>query len=328
MARRPSPVVDLLTWVPFRAVLALLGGLPESWSYALASGLGRFGWALFGARRALVLKNLARAFPEAGPVERELLCRECFASAARILVDLARSPRIVGRGGLEERVDLSEARRALEEAGTLAPGKPPIFCTPHLGSWEVGGTALAHLVGRCHIIARPIRSPRIDAWFRSRRSLLGQVLHPRRGGIRGVRAGLAMGEAAGFLPDQNQRLRGVFVPFFGLPASTDRSPIVLALQGPYPIIVAAALRRGRGYRFRIECAKVFVPRALPGESREETLTRELGVLNRAVEDLIRRAPGQYFWLHDRWRTRPPGEESAEPRTDGPSPGPEASPPPA
>jgi KDO2-lipid IV(A) lauroyltransferase len=102
--------------------------------------------------------------------------------------------------------------------------------------------------------------------------------------------------------DQNQRLRGVFAPFFGEIASCERGAVTLALRRGYPIIVGVALRIGRGFRFELVTADPFVLEHT-GDKQKDLYAGVVRV-NQAIEGLVRRAPEQYLWIHDRYRTQP------------------------
>ncbi|MEZ5990116.1 MAG: lysophospholipid acyltransferase family protein [Planctomycetota bacterium] len=308
MAKRRIPALDLLAWIPTRALIALLAWAPERPVYGLVAAAGRLWFRLAGARRTIALANLRLALGDGRDAAAlTALGRRATGEVFRVLVDVARTPRLLRSGGFARRVEDHELAEAAAEAARLAPGRGPIICSPHLGSWEAGSFLLARQFGELDVIARPMPNPWLQRWLVANRSRAGQRIHPRRGGIRALRRGLRRGAAAVFLPDQNQRIGGIFVPVFGKMAACDRSPAGLALLGGHPIIVAAMLRDGPGYRFRARIARVFLPAQLPGEDREAAITRTTRDIHAAVETLIRETPEQYFWVHNRYRTRPPEE---------------------
>ncbi len=291
-----------LDWATARFLQALLAGLaraPEGPAYSLAARAGSLFWRIAPSRRKRALENLALALGEKaapGPA------KESFGSLMKVALDFVRLPRILERGELDRRVDFSSFSPLLEQAG---PGGV-IFVTGHLGSWEVGGVALARKRGEVHVIARRVENPYLDRLVFQGRTRAGLVVHPRRGGMRPLARALREGKDVGVLLDQNQRKRGIFVPVFGRLASTDRSAAALAFRLDRPVLVGFALREGRGFRFRM------VPGGLFRPNREERERKDLegftGRIVQAMEKVIRRHPGQYLWLHNRYRTRPPGEE--------------------
>ena len=312
MAKKPPLFVDLLGWIPIRCVLFGLAWLPERVAYGFMAATGRFFFRVSARRRRIVLANLAQAFGEERS-EAELfeLGRTSTGEVFRVLVDVARTPRMMRRKDISERLDAAGAREGLALAEDLAPGTPVIICSPHLGSWEAASIMAAQVFGELYIIARPMANRFLQRYMLRTRSLVGQHILPRRGGIQAIRRGLQGGGHAVFLPDQNQRIRGTFVSFFGKLASCDRSPVLLSTMGGHPIVVGAALRVGGGYRFRMVLGQVFLPRVPEEGRREEMLAEGILQLNQALERLIRQAPEQYFWLHNRFRTRPPETRAAE-----------------
>ena len=89
----------------------------------------------------------------------------------------------------------------------------------------------------------------------------------------------------------------------------ERAAVSLALRRGYPIVVGAALRRGKRFRFEMVSSEPFVLER--SDDKEGDLMRAVTRVNAEIEALIRRAPEQYLWIHDRYRTRPPGEPEAD-----------------
>ena len=105
--------------------------------------------------------------------------------------------------------------------------------------------------------------------------------------------------------DQNQRLRGVFAPFFGEVASCERAAVTLCLRNAYPLIVGAALRVDGRFRFRLVLLPPFVPERTGDKGGD--LYRGVVAVNERLEQLIRMAPEQYLWIHNRYRKKPPAD---------------------
>jgi KDO2-lipid IV(A) lauroyltransferase len=155
------------------------------------------------------------------------------------------------------------------------------------------------------VVARALDFQALDAWADRLRRTTGVEVIDKRHALRPVLEALRHGRLVGVLLDQNaSRREGVFVPFFGRPASTSRSIAVLALRTRTPIIPAFARRIAPG-RHEI----VIHPELPLPASREEDAVGELTArCTAAIEAAIRDNPGQWLWCHDRWRTRPPEEK--------------------
>ena len=252
-------------------------------------------------RRRLALDNLARAYPALPLRERARLARRASQHLGMTLVELAR---VLARplDATLERIRLEglEHLRAAMDAHGRA-----LMLTAHLGNWEL--LAAAHrLTGfPLSIVVRPLDAPWLDAIAERLRRSTGVELIAKRGALRPVLEALRRGRMIGILMDQNAaRREGVFVDFFGRPASTSRSIALLALRTRTPVVPVFA-RRDAGGRHTV----VFHPAlALPAQNGAEAAIVELTArCTTAIERAIREAPEQWLWSHDRWRTRPPGE---------------------
>ena len=301
-----SRLLDRLSFVIVRSLLWAFSVTPEWLLYPTLDNLGRLYLRCSRRRRAIVVRNLEQAFGDTKTAAelRRIAIRSCGHNFM-VLGDLARCARMLRIGKHRGRVDDAEMMQKIED-GLRAIGQeqPPIINTPHIGSWEVAGMQLGVHFERGHIIARPLAHPLLNQWIHDCRAQLGVHVHPRRGGVRKLVAALKDGCAVGLLPDQNQRTRGLFVEVFGRLASCDRSPARLSQMGDVALVCVGCYRIGRRYRFRMEMSDLFkvgpgTPGLIEGTQR----------LQRAVETLILRDPEQYFWVHDRYRTRPPEEKA-------------------
>ncbi len=321
MAKKRHAVVDLPVYVLVRSLFFSLTWLPEWIVYPALDALGRGFLLVARGRRRISLDNLRTAFGDTlTEIELTRLASRACGNAFMVIADIAKLERYTLDGTLDERCDLSRYARIRPELLRLAEGKPPVLCTPHLGSWEVAGMLVGREFSGVHVIARPLGNRYLHAFITSSRSQLGQHMHPRRGGIRYLLEGLRRGQAVGSLPDQNQRLRGIFVPVFGKLASCDRSQARLAQMAGAPILVGAAIRVGRRFRFAVDIADMFkvAAKAPQGQTAEDVVYEATCRLQRGVEQLILRSPDQYFWVHNRYRTRPPEENSPDNGASGKS----------
>ena len=122
------------------------------------------------------------------------------------------------------------------------------------------------------------------------------------------------GEASlSFLADQDAGERGMFVDFFGRPASTHKAIAILALEHQAPVVVGYARRIGPGFRYEVGCTEVFDPAEFTGTAADAQLLTQR--YTAALETIIRRDPDQYLWLHRRWKHQPkPKKARAVPAT--------------
>jgi len=311
---RVSPADRLVYWLA-RAAIGIAARVPQWLGYGFASLLGRLFFRVDRRRRGYALHFLRNAFPERSEADLLRLGAVATGNLFKVPLDMARLTRLLASGGdLSRFVDCTEAELGLRT-------KPPFFgLSPHLGNWEIGGAILAYRLGEAHANARVFKNPLLHQWMFDNRRRCGLHMHSRRGGIQGLAKAMAGGAIGLQAVDQNQRLRGVFAPFFGEIASCERAAVSLALRHGYPITVGAALRIGRGFRFRFVLSEPFVL-VSTGDKQKDTYAAVVRV-NQALEALIRRAPEQYLWIHDRYRKKAPqpgamaaDEVEAEPGED-------------
>jgi KDO2-lipid IV(A) lauroyltransferase len=298
---------DRLVYVAARGAIGAAALVPQWLGYGCASLLGRLFFLCDRRRRGYALRFLRQAYPDRS--ERELLRigSRATGNLFKVPIDMARLTRLLARGGdLRTVLDYGDAGRKL---ATLTP--PFLGLTAHLGNWEVAAIGVAQHAGGAHGIARVSKNPLLQAWILGNRERGGLTIHPRRGGVRELAKALARGNVGLQVVDQNQRLRGVYAPFFGKLASCERAAASLALRRGLPIIVGAAIRRGHGFRFELIASEPF--RLDSTGDRPRDLRAGVERINGAIEALVRQAPEQYLWIHDRYRTQPaPGEvESAD-----------------
>jgi Kdo2-lipid IVA lauroyltransferase/acyltransferase len=266
--------------------------------------LGDLGYALASRRRKLALANLARAFPDTALSARRRICRRSFQHLGVMAVELAGLLSRPLEATLRRiRIDgLEHLHSAMEEHGRA------LLLTGHLGNWELLPVACRLTSHRLSVVLRPLDAPWLDRLARRMRERSEVELIDKRAALRPVLRALAEGAMVGILLDQNaSRREGVFVPFFGYPASTSKSLAVLALRTRTPI-VPAFIRREDSGRHRVV---IGAPLALPasGGDVEAAIVTLTARCSEAIETAIRRAPEQWLWMHDRWRTRPPQERA-------------------
>jgi KDO2-lipid IV(A) lauroyltransferase len=279
-----------------------VGRLPHHVAAWLGRRLGDAAALILWRRRRLALDNLRQAWPGLSPSARRRLYRRSCQHLGRIFVELCA---LLSRPAdqLLSRVSL-EGREHLDQA--MASHGRALVLTAHLGNWELLSVAHRLTPYPLAVVVRPLDSPWLNELAERFRRKAGVELIDKRAALRPVQAALARGSMVGILLDQNAtRREGVFVPFFGRPASTSRAIALLAIRTGAPVIPIFARREPDG-RHRVIVRPPLVPPA--ARDREEAIVELTTRCTAVIEAAIRETPEQWLWMHARWRTRPPGAQ--------------------
>jgi KDO2-lipid IV(A) lauroyltransferase len=243
----------------------------------------------------VALNNLRRSFgAERSAAEIRQLARRSFQNVGMNLVEgccyfLRPTEVMLSRVRVEGREHLQAA---------AAHGRGVLILTAHFGNWELLGAAHGLTGLPASIVTRPLDYPLLDDLAARFRRRSGAELIVKRHAVREVLTALRRQRMVGILLDQNAtRAEGVFAPFFGSPASTSKGLALLALRTGAPV-VPIFLRREPDGRHCMDVGAAVPP---PEDGQIATYT---SAFNRVLEAAIRRTPEQWFWMHDRWRTRP------------------------
>lgn len=242
------------------------------------------------------MRNLEMAYPEKTPAERKIIVDEVFRSIARLLYAFARFPRMnrenisqwIRYEGLEH---YQEAKKA---------GRGVLFATAHLGNWELSAFAHGLMTEPMHVVIRPLDNPGIDRLVEERRQLSGNQLIVKWDGARAILRALHQNDAVGILIDQNTSLQeGVFVNFFGAAACANTAFAKIAARTGAVVIP--------GFALWLEAEQRYVLRFYPPLEITDDPAEDTRRLHAVLEGVIRESPGQWLWIHRRWKTRPLGE---------------------
>lgn len=302
MSRGPS-LAHRAEYLLARGAESLVSVLPEPAADRLGAGLGVLAHAPLGVRRATTEENLRLAYPDAPEGWIRQTARAAYRHLGREAATLLRLS-LLDREKIVERTEIPpESWEEFQEA--LAGGKGVILVTGHYGNWEISAAALAARGVRVAAIVKRMGNRLVDARLEMLRRRLGVDTIEMHEAPRHVPRILRAGGVVGIVGDQDARRSGVFVPFFGRPASTHRGPAVFALRFDAPVFACVARREpGPGARYAVYGHRVPVRRTGDLEADVVHLTRELAA---ALEAEVRSAPEQYFWFHRRWKTPPPPE---------------------
>lgn len=284
-----------LEYIPFIIFASILRRLPRNLAHGLGRWVGRAGQVLQKKRAKIAQDNLRHAFPEMSDEEREHITRAVFENLGLGFTEMIRLDMLKGKAEFEQLYTI-EGEENIHKA--LADGHGGIILTGHVGFWEAGGIALPMLGFPIGVVAKAMRNPLVDAYFRRmRQSYGGYIIESRKGARKIVRA-LQQNHLVGILMDQHiKRTEAIQVPFFGRPAHT--TPIIsqIAMKYRVPIIPSFAYRT-EGDRYLVRFGEPFY---LEGDINDSTIVANTALLTQIIEDGIRCDISQWFWIHRRWR---------------------------
>jgi KDO2-lipid IV(A) lauroyltransferase len=273
---------------------ATLGRLPWRAAQRIGAAIGRAGWWVSRRDRRRTLEHLRLAFPELTEGARKRIGRASFRHHGITLGEClylfhalpAHVERVVEARGWEN----VEAARAA--------GRPILFVTGHCGNWELLAAFInVHGVGMS-VVARSLDEPAQQRLLAGLRERFGTTTIERgaEGAARRLLGALRAGRALGMLIDQDTRVDGVWVPFFGRPAFTPVGAAKIALRQNTAVLPIFIERRKDGSHL----ATFHPPLELTEDPTEAT-----AAMTATIEAQIRRVPEQWVWMHRRWRRQPP-----------------------
>jgi KDO2-lipid IV(A) lauroyltransferase len=274
--------------------------LPVETACDLAGLLAWLFYRLDRRHRNVALDNLTQAFPgQFTPSEQHVIVRSVYRHFCRLLIEIIHLPRRLNLHNWKEHLTFTDGRSLI---GQLLSGRPIMLVTGHYGNWEMGGYAVAMLGFHTHAIARPLDNPYLDDYLRRFRERTGQKLLAKKGDFEQMQSILSAGGIIATLADQDAGQRGLFVDFFGRPASTHKAVALLALEYQVPLVVALVRNTGAPLHYEIDVEDIILPEEYAGQRDAARAITQRFTL--ALERGIRKAPKQYFWLHRRWKHQP------------------------
>jgi lipopolysaccharide heptosyltransferase II len=289
-------MLDYCVYLLYRAALAIIAVLPLSVIFFLGKLLGFLGWIALPNYRGLARGNLQIAFfGEKSARQISCLVRKHF---QRLGANLLSGIKLNGMPS--ERVAGLIATEGLDEVHReLRNGRPVVIALSHLGNWELFAQILPHYFGyaRLSTVYQKLGNRFLDEFVRRQRARFGVELFDRSEGFQKAIQVLRGGGMIGILSDQHAGDHGLWTPFFQRLASTSPLPGLLAKRTG-AALVAASLYTDGPARWRM----VFTSRFDAPNDSVQSLTAKTNVV---IEQQIRRAPEDWFWVHNRWKTPKP-----------------------
>lgn len=305
-ARNRSRFVDLVQYAALRTVAMGLHALPVEVCLEGAGALGDLMYRFDKKHRDRAMENLAHSFPELSEQERSDIARRSMHHFFQLAVEVLFTTRLVRVDTWTRVATLHNFGKTLELLMDRHRGL--IMLTGHYGNWEVLGYMLATLGFETTSVARPLDNPYINEWVLGVREKKGQKILAKTGALTEIPDVLEKGGIVGFIADQNAGSKGMFVDFFGRKASTYKSIGLLALRYNVPVVIGYARRRPGKFHFDVGTQDVILPE--DWQHADDPLRYITQRYTKAIEDFVREEPGQYLWVHRRWKTRPKEELAA------------------
>ncbi len=271
-----------------------------------AGVIGKVWFGLDKKRRQITLANIALAYgPDLNQNQRQNLAKAVFKNSVKMFFEYARFSRLFpGQRSKELSV-----RGLCHLSAAHAKGKGVLCFSCHMGNWEAG-TYLSPMVKTPFIVVyRRLKFKPLDRYIKEKRSSSGTKMVTMHKALDKVLEGLDSGELIGLIIDQNvrQRSRGVFVDFFGRKACANTGLARLALSTRAPVVPIFCYREGG------KCIIEILPEMPLVRTGDETrdIFENTQSYNTLIETYVRKHPDQWFWIHNRWRTRPLSEKKAK-----------------
>lgn len=305
MGKKPrNDFLDWLQYIALRFVSMVLHSFPVDANLQTAKLIGSIMYRVDRKHRERALANLRRSFPEMSERRREYLAERSHQDLVKLAVEVLFTTRLIRIDTWAKYVELDNFREVV--GLLLRRDQGLIMLTGHYGNWEILGYLLATLGFHTTSIARPLDNPYVNQWLLGVRERQGQRIIAKAGATNEVIDVLARNGTVCFIADQNAGTKGLFVDFFGRKASTYKSIGLIAMQYEVPVVIGYARRDRQRFHFKVGVQDIIYPPAW--KAQDDPLRYITQRYTKALEDVVRGEPGQYLWVHRRWKTRPRGEE--------------------
>ena len=289
-----------LTYMVIRSVFAFMQIFPIEWNLQSARMLTIFWRWIMPRHYNRAVHHITMAYGESlSPNQINQMARRCLECVAMFAVEVVCLPRMLTDFSWNRYIQTDTIADAME---AMLSGNGAIMVTAHYGSFE----AMGHLLGCLGLdvvaVMRPIDNVYLNRYVVRSRRQRGMEVMDKKGATQAAEDLLREGKLLAFIGDQDAGRKGVFVDFFGQPASTYKSIGLLAMSTESPIVVAYARRRGNHARYVVGINRVIHP--YEWQQQEHPLRWITQEYTKAIEKFVREEPDQYLWIHRRWKSQP------------------------
>ncbi|UCG32766.1 MAG: lysophospholipid acyltransferase family protein [Phycisphaerales bacterium] len=292
--------VHWCTYATLRLGVMIFQMFPPNLNLVTARVFGWLWFKLMGRHRRRATEHLCAALGDRlSDAQVARMARRSMQQMTMMAMELLFTPRRITEWSWPRHIHLKELGPALD---VLLDERGAILLTAHFGNWELLGYVLATLGFPVHAVMRPLDNPYLNEYLEQTRGKRGLKLLYKKGAMARADDVLESGGALCFIADQDAGRKGIFVDFFGRPASTYKSIGLLAIKHRVPVVVGYAKRTSMNFEYQIRVNRVIHPHEW--HDREDELHWLTQEFSRAMEDFVREAPDQYLWMHRRWKTQP------------------------
>lgn len=279
-----------------------IGALPLRIAVRAGQGLGWVAGSAVRFRRREVEQTLRTCFPEKSEDDLRMIARNMYLHLGGSTAELFWYCRR-GMDTFTPRM-LFTAEQAQQMDALKAQGRGILLLTAHIGNFELFGSFGALTGHPITAVVKPIKNAGVQRFWNEQRNNLGFEVLPWRTSFRECLRKLRNNEVVGMIMDQNTiRSQGIFVDFFGRPASTTRGLAILAARSGAPVLPSFMVQRAN-FEHEIIFNEVIEP---PPDTSPETIHAYTQKYTSVIEAWVREYPEQWIWLHRRWRTQPKPE---------------------
>jgi KDO2-lipid IV(A) lauroyltransferase len=297
-------LIDILATLFFKILFRVLCVLPEEFGFMIVRFILSIIFLFIPRFQKVAKINLQQIFPEKTLLEREKIRKQSINVLAKNIVYSA----LIKNWTIEEfeaRVDIKDFKAKVEEMHQIGVGI--MFPAMHFGCFELLAQAVSKCVNPISVLFRDLTLPRLNKMLKELRTNSGNDVFSRDGGYEEIVERLKKGVDVGVLCDQNIKSNhATFVPFFGIPASTTKALAIAALRVRCRVLFTVIIEERPGH-FKVHFKEIPNPRKEPG-SLDQKVHKFMENIHHEMEQVIRAHPDHWFWIHRRFKTRPPGEK--------------------
>lgn len=287
-----------LVYLLVRTVFCVIQALPLTWCDRLASALAYLLQKVVRFRAQVIRENLTHALPGRSAEEYDQIAYDMWRHLVLMACEIAVAPRLIHDTNWRRYFSIAD-RRPLVTA--LLDQRPLVLVAGHFGNFELGGFLCGVLGAPTYTVARTLDNPFLDRFINDFRQRTGQFILPKDGSSDMVESALAQGKNLTLLGDQYAGDKGIWVDFMGRPASCHKALALLTLSSGAPMVVVASRRIAGPLQFAVDFGGAADPQNLPDELQSVRGLTEW--YNQKIAEQALGHPGQYWWVHKRWKPK-------------------------